>query len=46
MLALLADRDAGGVESWLVQRPDVTVIARGRAGIYAHAAARGAPAAV
>jgi transposase len=44
-LDLLPDRDAGQVAAWLQQHPGITAVARDRSGLYADAAARGAPAA-
>lgn len=42
---LLPDRDATHVATWLQQHPGITTVARDRSGLYADAAARGAPAA-
>ncbi|MDP9373531.1 MAG: ISL3 family transposase, partial [Chloroflexota bacterium] len=44
-LDLLPDRDADHVAAWLRQHPQITIVARDRSGLYADAAARGAPAA-
>ena len=44
-LDLLPDRDADQVAAWLQQHPGITAVARDRSGLYADAAARGAPAA-
>jgi len=42
---LLPDRDADHVAAWLQRHPGITTVARDRSGLYADAAARGAPAA-
>ena len=44
-LDLLPDRDADQIAAWLQQHPGITAVARDRSGLYADAAARGAPAA-
>ncbi len=40
---LLPDRAVDSAVAWLKQRPQITTIARDRAGVYAEAAAQGAP---
>ncbi len=40
---LLPDRAGDSAVAWLKQRPQITTIARDRAGVYAEAAAQGAP---
>ncbi len=45
-IELLADREAGTVESWLSAHPEITVVSRDRGGSYGQAAANGAPQAV
>jgi transposase len=44
-LDLLPDRDADQVAAWLRRHPQITTVARDRSGLYADAAAHGAPAA-
>jgi transposase len=45
-VAMLADRDAESLASWLREHPTIGIIARDRAGTYAEAATKGAPDAV
>jgi transposase len=42
-LALLPERDADAVAAWLATQPQIEIIARDRSGLFAEAAARGAP---
>lgn len=46
IIDLLPDRAASTVETWLVARPGIEIIARDRGGGYGHAASRAAPHAV
>ena len=43
VIDLLPDRDAGTVESWLADHPEVTIISRDRGGGYGQAATKAAP---
>ncbi len=43
MIALLPDRSVDSAAAWLKERPHITTIARDRGGVYAEAAAKGAP---
>jgi transposase len=45
-VAMLADRDAESLASWLREHPTIRIIARDRASTYAEAATKGAPDAV
>lgn len=45
-IALLEDRDAQTLATWLQQHPSIRIIARDRAGVYAEGAAQGAPQAI
>jgi transposase len=42
-IALLEDRDAETLATWLQQHPSIRIIARDRAGVYAEGASKGAP---
>lgn len=42
-IALLEDRDAESLATWLKQHPSIRIIARDRAGTYAEGATKGAP---
>jgi transposase len=43
VVALLADRSAATTADWLKRHPDIEVVSRDRAGLYADAARQGAP---
>src|SRR5215203_2522807 len=46
VIELLEDREATSVFAWLKRHPEIRLIARDRGGVYAEAAAKGAPQAV
>ena len=46
IIDLLPDREAGTVEAWLTDHPEITIISRNRGGGYGQAAAKAAPQAV
>ncbi len=46
IIDLLPDREAGTVEAWLADHPEVTIISRDRGGGYGHAATKAAPQAI
>jgi transposase len=46
IIDLLPDREAGTVETWLADHPEITIISRDRGGGYGAAATKGAPQAV
>lgn len=46
VIDLLEDREAGSASAWLKRHPEISIVARDRGGVYAEAAAKGAPQAV
>jgi transposase len=46
VIDLLEDREAGSASAWLKRHPEIQIVARDRGGVYAEAAAKGAPQAV
>ena len=46
IIDLLADREAGTVEAWLADHPEITIISRDRGGGYGQAATKAAPQAI
>jgi transposase len=46
VIDLIEDREAGSVSAWLKRHPEIQIVARDRGGVYAEAAAKGAPQAV